>query len=51
MELVRPWLWAIGLMRGISEMPGWRPVMADPGPGVWLKKWQTQGRVGGYEAG
>ena len=50
-ENVKPWVWSIGMMRGLAEMPNWRPMMANPGPGTWLAKWQTEGRVNGYDPG
>ena len=36
-ENAKPWLWAIGMMRGSYEMLQWRAVMKYPGPGVWYR--------------
>jgi hypothetical protein len=34
----RPWLWAIGVMRGRQmEMAQWRVVTSDPGEGSWVR--------------
>ena len=51
LENAAPWMWAIGMMRSAYELPLWRAMMSDPGPGIWLQPWQTKGRVNGYDPG